>query len=221
MDWQLEQAATRVLDETNQGGDDVRVELVAKRLGLVVRDGGPGCHGLLFGKEILVDERLTKPRWNFVVAHEIGHFDAQRTGRRDTEWAANYFASALLLPRDAAETALRQTGRDLLLLMARFRHASGEAIARRISALREARVLVFDRPEGKPETWYGVPNRLRPVAAELEAAEASFAEGVPVEIYAGVTAWPLFQEGWQRVIVISDPDSAACAAGHGLGRWAL
>lgn len=211
MDWELEQVASRLLDETDQGGGGVRIEQVARRLGLTVYDA-PGCEGLLFGTRIFIDESTPKARWNFVVAHEIAHFEAQRSGRPDTEWAANYVASALLLPRQEAETALRRQGWDLFRLMATFRHASGEAIARRVVALRDARVFVFDRPRDADPRWYAVPWRLRPSAAELEAVEAAFDGGAPVESYAGVVAWPLFQEGWQRVISLADPDSVHCAS---------
>lgn len=210
MDWELEQAATAVLEETDQGGTNVRVETVAKRLELRIVDGGAGCEGLLFGRDIIVDETLPKARWNFVVAHEIAHFDAQRSGRRDTEWAANYVASALLMPRDAAEAAFRRTGRDLLRLMSLFRQASGEAIARRLAALRGVRVFVHDRPADAPARAYAVPWRLRPTPIELEAVDEAFRSGAPVEPYAGINAWPLFQEGWERVITISDPESVSC-----------
>lgn len=211
MNWELEQAATAILDETDQGGNAVSIELVARRLDLRIVDGGPGCDGLLFGRDIIVDETLPKPRWNFVVAHEIGHFDAQRSGRSDTEWAANYIASALLMPRDAAESAFRRTGRDLFRLMSIFRQASGEAIARRLVALREVRVFVHDRPDGGRPRGYSVPWRVRPAPVELEAVDEAFRSGAPVEPYAGIAAWPLFQEGWRRVIAVSDAESVRCA----------
>ncbi|GAB5547779.1 MAG: hypothetical protein SangKO_075390 [Sandaracinaceae bacterium] len=211
VDWDLEQAAAAILEETNQGGFDVDIAAVARRLGLTVSDGGKGCEGYLFGREIIVDETLPRPKWNFDVGHEVGHFDNQRHGRPDTEWSANYLSSALLMPRDSAEVAIRRTGWDLFRLMSTFRSASGEAIARRLYALRGARVHIFDRPEGRELRSYAVPRRLRCLPVEQEAVDAAFAGGAPVEPYPGVHAWPLFQEGWQRVIVVSDPDSAACA----------
>lgn len=55
-----------------------------------------------FSMIVLNTARTSTSRWIFDIAHELGHFvlhEGVETGSKETEEQANYFASALLLPR--------------------------------------------------------------------------------------------------------------------------
>lgn len=163
-----------------------------------------GCHGLCFDvtRVILVGTEVRAERRGFSVCHELGHYLQRRAGIADTEAGANYLASALLLPRLEFGHDLRREGWDLLALKARHAHASWEAIARRIVALREARAFVFDQPRGAEGYWYSVPWGLSPTDVEREAADVARDTGAPYEPVAGVCGWPVVQHDWTRVIVV-------------------
>ena len=210
MDWELEQIATRTLDAVG-ARLPVDPDLVAFRLGLTVSDGGPGCEGLLFEElgQILVDETLRRERRAFAVAHELGHFLLRRAGRPDREQDANYVAAALLLPRDDFERHLRWFSWDLVRLRTLHRWASCEALARRIVALRQARAFVFDKPlaaQMRPR-WYSIPSGLRPSPVEREAAREAALSGAPVNLDGSLSAWPVLEHDWHRVITLTDIDA--------------
>lgn len=207
MRWELEEIARGALEQTDLG-PPVDPDILAHRLQLEVMDGGAGCEGLLIGRWIFVDEAMRPERRAFAIAHEIGHHLLRRHGLevpgRNDERGADYLASALLLPRDDFERDLRRLGWDLIALHARHRHASFEAIARRIVALRDARAFVFDRPlrgQAHPSS-YSVPWGLVPTDDELAGVEAAIADGGPVEVTCGLTAWPVIQHDWVRVITV-------------------
>lgn len=201
--WDLEALATETLERADLGAP-VDPDLLAVELGLEVLDGGEGCEGLLIGRQILVDEHLRPERRAFAIAHEIGHFLARANGLSDSEHTANYLASALLLPREDFELHLRRHGWDLLQLRSLHRHASFEALARRIVALREARAFVFDWPQAnqRADSVYSVPWGLDPSEDESLAAHAAVESGAPVEPIAGTVGWPVLQEGWARAITL-------------------
>lgn len=206
MDWEREELAREALEEADLS-PAIHPYLLAHRLGFRVRDGGPGCEGVCLDatKEILIDESERAERRGFGVCHETGHHLQRRHGLRDTEAGANYLASALLLPRLEFEIDLKRHGWDLLALKSRHRHASFEALARRIHALREARVTVFDEPlrgQGR-RGWYSVPRGGRPTRNERAAANEAADGGAPVEVVAGVTGWPVIEHDWIRVIVVT------------------
>lgn len=211
MRWELEEVARAALERANLG-PPVDPDVLADQLGLVVRDGGIGCEGLLIGLEILVDESLRPERRAFSIAHEIAHYLARAEGLetagvrdRRTEQQADYLASALLLPRHDFEIDLRRCGWDMLRLRARHRWASFEAVGRRIVALRDARMHVFDKPLAgqRPVSSYSVPWGLSPTEDELEAAREAVKHGNPVEVRAGVWGWPVVQHDWARAITLA------------------
>jgi hypothetical protein len=204
MDWEREDLARRYLERANVG-TPVDPDELADGLKLEVRDGGPGCEGVLLGDTIIVDEELRPERRAFAIAHEIGHFIQRAERLRDSERGADYFAAALLQPRFEFESHLRRYGWDLIRLHALHRFASFEAIARRIVALREARAVVFDKPlvgQRRP-FWYSVPSGLRPTENERTAANEAVRCGAPVEIVTGCTAWPVLEHDWHRVITVT------------------
>lgn len=204
MRWDLEELARELL-EASDLSSPVDPELIAIDLGLTVLDGGPGCAGFLVGETILVDEALRLERRAFTVAHELAHYVLRERGLPDPEHAANYLASAVLLPRDDFDRDLKRLGWDLIALCARHRFASFEAVARRIVALRGARAFVFDKPlRGQREpSWYSVPWGQHPSDEERLAAAEAVASGTPVEVRAGLTGWPVIQEDWARAITVT------------------
>lgn len=204
MRWDLEELAREELEAANLSTPVDPEELVI-HLDLEVLDGGLGCAGFLVGRNIYVDESLRAQRRAFAVAHEVAHYLLRRRQMPDPEWKANYLASALLLPRDDFERDLRRWGWDLLRLCAQHRHASFEAVARRIVALREARAFVFDKPlagQSRPR-WYSVPSGRRPSDEERLAAREAIASGAPVEVRAGLVGWPVIQADWHRAITVA------------------
>jgi hypothetical protein len=203
MRFELEELAARALEEADLGAP-VDPDVLAHRLGLRVLDGGPTCTGVLLPDgTVLVNDAERPERRAFTIAHEIAHCVLRSAGLEDDEPSANYLGAALLLPKDDFERDLRRCGWDLLHLRARHRLASFEALARRICALRDARMFVFDRPQDAPRRYYSVPWGLRPSDPEREAADEAERCGAPVEIVAGVTAWPVVEHGWHRVITLA------------------
>lgn len=207
MDWELEQLARETLEAVD-APLPIDPDWIAYRLGLTVMDGGPGCEGLLLDElgQILVDDSLRRERRAFAIAHELGHFLLRRAGRPDRERDANYLASALLLPRDDFERHLRRYGWHLERLRGVHPLASFEALARRVVALRKARAFVFDKSLADPakRRWYSVPSGARPSRAEWEAAKSAAESGGPVLPYPGLSAWPVLERDWHRVITLAD-----------------
>ena len=155
---------------------------------------------------INVDTRAE--RLNFRIAHEI--FEVLLGDVPHKERTCNLAASALLMPTAWFAEARKRAGLDLFELKAVFRTASHEAIAYRMLSFREAVVTVLDHGKvtsrvGNPGLSY--PRALQPTekralerATELGAAVREFAEGIMVE------GWPVFEEGWERVILITSTD---------------
>lgn len=202
MDWELEELARKTL-EGHDIGTPVDPDVVASELELEVQQH-EASDGLLVGRKIIVCEALRAQRRAFAIAHEIGHWLLRLHGLRDTEQRASYLASALLLPRGDFERDLKRIGWDLLHLRARYQHASFEAVARRIVALRDARAFVFDKPlRGQREpSVYSVPWGHRPGPEERLAAREAAVGGAPVELLAELTAWPVIEHDWIRVITV-------------------
>lgn len=210
MYWDLEEMAREALEDAARKRSDVGVPVSPARVawarGLEIYDGGPGCLGMLVGKRIYVDDSMRRERRAFSIAHEIGHHIESERGLPRREWRADYLASALLLPRAEFQADLRRYGWDLIALAARHRWASFETIARRIVSLRDARACVFDRPLAgqRAPSQYTIPWRAPPpTPEEHEAADEALSCGAPVEIRAGLTAWPVVEHGWARAITVA------------------
>lgn len=203
MRWDLEELARETLEITDLSAP-IDPELIAVDLELEVRDAD-AAEGLLVGRTIYVPETHRRQRRAFAVAHELGHWLLRARGERDDEHSVNYLASALLLPRDDFERGLRKLGWDLIALCAVHRWASFEAVVRRIVALREARAHVFDRPLAgqRAPSRYSIPWGLHPTEEERVAAREAVRAGAPVEIRAGLTAWPVLEHDWHRAITLA------------------
>lgn len=202
MQWEREELAADALRRTRLAGTAPDPDVIAKRLGLLVRDGGPDCDGVLIGDRIFVSETMRPTRRAFTIAHELGHWLQREAGLPDTEASADYIAAALMMPIHPFARDLDSTGWDLLQLHARFRLASFEAIARRIVTLRDARAVIFDRPLSGTPRWSADPSDHAPMLVEVLAADRALATGAPVTPRRGLTAWPLIEHDWQRVIVV-------------------
>lgn len=206
MRWEIEELARIALEQADLGGP-VDPYTLAKRRGLRVLDGGPGCEGILVGRRIIVDVLMRPPRRAFVVAHELAHHILREAKIDDTEAVANYLAAAILMPRFDIEADFRRWGWDVLRIVAKYRHASFEAVARRIVALRDARACVFDKPlqgQAAPSMyvvpWDGPP----PSREERAAARAAVEHGAPIEFRSGLVAWPVLEWDWHRVITVAN-----------------
>lgn len=213
--WDLEEVARLELEHANIG-TPVDPEYLVIDHGLTVMDAGASpsrrCRqGLLIGRAILVDEQLRRERRAFAIAHELAHYLLRLHGLRDTEKNANYLGAALLLPRGDFLVDLRRLGWDLIALRARHRLASFEALARRVTALCTARACIFDKPllGQAPAKSYVVPYDGTPPTHEerLAAREAALC-GAPVDLRAGLTAWPILEHDWHRVITLAAVENA-------------
>lgn len=204
MDWELEELARVWLERANVGVQ-VDADLLALRLDYEVCDAP--TEGCIVPPHIFVSELLRPERRAFTICHELAHEVLRLSGFNNwkSEQAASYLGSALLLPRDDFDRDLKRIGWDLIALKARHRHASFEALARRIVALREAHAVIWDKPlcgQRRPG-WYAIPRHHRPSREEREAAAHAVATGSPIELRAGLTAWPVLQHDWHRVITIT------------------
>ena len=170
MQGQLEGVAEQVLRDAGHPNDRPMVDIagVAKRLGLTIRDGGRGCRGLLIGNTIIVDETMCRARWNFAVAHELAHWEATRSRRRNSEQAADYVAAALLMPRAAMKKAVKAHGPCLGALMPSLPHSPGEALARRLVATRRMRAVILHPPNTAVGWFTTLPYWSPPTALEFE-----------------------------------------------------
>lgn len=202
--WELEELARTTLEHANLGCP-VDPELIAVDNEIEVRDGD--TEGLLIGNIIFVAEAQRPQRRAFTIAHELAHWLLRLAGIPDTHDAVNYLAAALLLPRLEFERDLRRLGWDLIALCALHRFASFEVVARRITAMRDARACVFDKPlagQRRPSSYVIPFDGVPPTAEEREAARAAAHCGAPVELRTGLTAWPVFEHQWQRVITLAN-----------------
>lgn len=159
---------------------------------------------------IYVDARARRERQHGLIAHELGHWALVRAREDNTERGARYLAGALLLPRQPFEADLRAMRWDLEQLRARHVNASAELIARRVVNLKDAVASVWDNGKLSYRVWSPwLPERLwGKKASKVEATLAAAAlESGQVERSADLfAAWPIFEAGWRRVIVLAEAE---------------
>jgi hypothetical protein len=203
--FELEEVARLALERAGVGAP-VCPDALAIGLHFEIRHAP--VRGKLIGRTIYVDEDLRPEIRAFDCAHELGHHLCDEAGLPNTERNANYLASAMLLPSFEYKIDLRRHGWDLRALRRLHPNASWEAHARRLAALRGARVIIWDRPlppydiRGKTRT---VPWRAQPTHEERIAAHEAVRSNEPVEMRAGLIAWPVLEPWWHRVIVVTAP----------------
>ncbi len=222
-----EQVARSLLEQT--GCDDPPVSMLdlATCLGFEIRHA-PILGGRLVGDVIEVDMRARPERVQLEVGHELAHDAQRRAGLPDTEAGADYIAAAALLPKRHFERDLKVTQWSIEKLRAKHVNASAELCARRIADLREAVVIIFDRPDGKPERD---PRRIvsrlidrtelermfpcdvrrirsgklpAPSDFERDLAATVFESGATLQWDTLAWAVPVFTPGYRRVIVVAE-----------------
>lgn len=188
---------------------------VAYALGLRVVVSSRIERASVIERTIIVPDGQRRERTGFSVLHEVAHLLLRTRGIEDSEPACDALAAALLLPRRALDRDLRSTW-ALPDLRERHPHASHEAIARRILALREAVVVVADRAPAR--RW----KRLRSASLDLrlsiarrierDLVDAADQSGEPEGPSDLVRAWPLRDGGARRVVLIAQADELEHAA---------
>lgn len=162
------------------------------------------------GHVIYVDARASGKRQHGLIAHELGHWALVRGREDNTERGARYLAGALLLPRRAFEEDLREMKWDLEQLRGRHVNASAELIARRVVNLKDAVASVWDNGKLTYRVWSPwLPERLwgrRPSRIEVKLAAAALESGQVERDQDLLAAWPVFEGGWRRVIVLAEAE---------------
>lgn len=165
----------------------------------------------LAGDTILVSARARPVRQHGLIAHELGHWALMQAGEDDPESSASYVGAALMLPQRGFSADLRATGWDVRELRAKHVHCSAEMIARRIVALRDAVVAIWDN--GKLTTrvvspW--LPEGYRRISSfERDLAAQVLATGETVQAGSLLWAFALFDGPYRRVITCCEAEQLA------------
>lgn len=194
---ELEGRAESVLSD--RGMDDPPVDALdlADLLELTI-EYVPGNGARIDGSVIKLGTRTPERRVHFVVAHEIAHHILALLGPLNDEAHANYLGAALLVPRRALIRLLRRVGWDLDTLRCVHVNASAELLARRVIDVRpEGSMALYDFNRFRYRRGLSVHPRERELAAE------AFATGLPVRLDSCTGAWPIFINGYQRVVVLA------------------
>jgi hypothetical protein len=175
------------------------------------RNGGGAS---LNGQDLFYDASAPLRVQHMLVAHEVGHYALRYCGEPDSEEAADYLASALMLPRRTFDRDLIETAWDLEQLCARHPNVTGEVVALRIPELREAMVTVADvswpltrlLPRSRVwSPWFEeTPNML--TAVEYDIAGRAVVTG-ETQRFGGITAYPLRQPSERSassVVIVAD-----------------
>lgn len=202
---EIEGLALGVLEEIGAEDDpSIEAEIVAACLGRRLFTA-PGRRAWLDGDAIAVPTALRPERVNRLVAHELAHSLLLEHGKPNTERYADSLAAALIVPRRAMDRSLRTLGWDLSAIRERHPLASAELLARRLCELREAVVTIVDNGrvvKRVASPWFQLPP-WTPGHLEREAF-AAVADTAEPAIGAGVVAFPFFEGGYRRVIVVRD-----------------
>lgn len=172
MDWrELEGVARDFVEATGVVELPMDLDVLAHCYDLhVVRVAAGGSTA---GNIVLAQERETRERSRFALAHELGHVAVAHMGfsRRDEEVAAHYVGGAILVPEAPLRDLMRRTEHSLRALIDEA-HVSWEAAARRYVQVWSAYATIWDTPHRMrrvPSPW--LPERpLLP--AELDDAVA-------------------------------------------------
>jgi hypothetical protein len=202
-----EGVAMGVLRQLHDPDPPISAFALAKALGLRVQSA-PVSHARLVGGIIQLNTRVRKERQHGLVAHELGHWALRNAGEQDSEEAASYVGSALMLPRDAFSADLRATGWDLRQLRAKHVHCSAELIARRVVTLRDAVVSIWDNGRLKARLWSPwLPEGYQRISAfERQLARDVLDRGETIE--AGPLLWgfAIFEGAWKRAITVCEAE---------------
>ncbi len=157
---------------------------------------------------LYVNPDTRSERLSFRLAHEL--FEVLLGNILHKERMCNLAASALLMPTHWFAEVCKHSGFNLFELKAVFRTASHEAIAYRTLSFREAVVTIADHGRVTSRAGshgFSYPKMLQRTEREvlecaMEAGEAvrESGDGIVVE------GWPVFEDGWKRVILITTID---------------
>lgn len=204
--------AARFLGETRIG-TPVDPWLVAWALDLEVRTAPPGWSCLDKTQGIIyVDPDDRVQRQGFTVVHECAHLLLAEAGLPNTEHAANCLASCVALPWIDFGRDVRRTDGDLYALAELHPWASHEAIARRRVSMSPLVAWVWD-VEGPRRQRYSIVSpgyrwpHEDPTPHEMDALLGALETREPVTSIGGVTAWPIVEPGYVRVISVAALDA--------------
>lgn len=200
----------------------------AGRASRVSLSGAASCQPHEPGGQVIVLSAEDRPeRRQWCVAHELGELlagrifdrldaDPSETPDAARERLANRFANCLLLPKRWFIPDAWECDWDLLALKQLYRSASHELIARRMLELHDGPIALTVIDNGE-QTWRlaawrrEIPRRPPPPCpAELDAWQAAFAVGDPVDSrpradgLQRVRAWPIHEPDWKREILLTE-----------------
>lgn len=162
----------------------------------------------LRGGVIYVSSSARSVRQQGLVAHELGHWALRWAKEQDSEQGASYVGAALMLPRRPFLADMRATQWDVRELRAKHHNCSAELIARRIVALTDACVSIWDNGKLSARVaspWLPAPVR-RISTFERELAARVLESGETER--AGNLAWgfAVFDDDWKRVITVCEAE---------------
>ena len=152
--------------------------------------------GMCVGNVVCYPAKANAVRQHGTIAHECGHVVLDRAGEdAQDEDAADYLASALMLPRSAFLRDLDAFNWDLLAIHERHPNASWQMLVVRCVQLASASASVWDA--GHLHAEYGGPN----IEAHRELVMRVLETG-RVE-HGDAAAYPVFSPGFRRVVCLS------------------
>lgn len=172
--------------------------VLADLLGFVTVPWSRG-YGQVSGDRIRYPAKVRAVRQHRVVCHEIAHVLLRRAGLDDSdEQAADRLALALMLPRTAFVRDLGATDWHLYRMMERHPNCSAQAIAVRMCHVSPCAASIYD--QGRRTALY-LGDGAHEDASDDEAADRALELEAPV---CGdlVSAWPLFDGRYRRVVVL-------------------
>jgi hypothetical protein len=158
----------------------------------------------LCGDAIRVDLRGRPTRVQRDVAHELGHMVLREHRETESERAADYVGSALLMPRKPFRRALVASSWDLEQLSRLYSRPPWSWLAARVTHVTDAVALVWDggyctRRIESP--WVERPRGV-PTEEEAALADACLASGEAIRD-GFVGAWPVFDGRRRRVVTLA------------------
>ena len=200
--------AAELLERTGCGDPPVDAFELAGYCGLSVRLGDCAASYLLHRERaILVPRALRSVAQHGRIRHELAHFALRRAREDDCEAAARYIGGALGLPWHAFDRDLAETGWRFDELQRRHPYCSAEAIARRITTMRDAAVLIVDNGSVSirlVSPWLSTRTLRAGTPLEYALAKRALEVGSIVHEDDLVYAVPLVDGIHRRVVVVSD-----------------
>jgi hypothetical protein len=165
------------------------------------------------GPVIVLTPNQRRERQGFALLHELAHLLLAAHGVQNDDEHADWLAGAILLPRDHVLRALRR-GTAIEELVEVHKHASQEAIVRRVVALSTGRVAwVWDAEPVARDPYKLVTPGWRwslktPTPLEWDAMRrARETRSIVEDARGGVRAWVAEDRPWIRVFCLSDAET--------------